>query len=388
MTLVTQTQDLQEALKSIESTDSFVTIDTEFLREETYRACLCLVQIAGSQTTLLIDALSPNLSLEPLFAFMKNDRILKVFHAARQDLEIFYHLMGEVPQAIFDTQIAAMACGYGDQVGYETLVASIIGKKLDKSQQYSNWMQRPLSDRQLAYAGADVVYLRTIYSHLSEELTKKQREHWIEDELAILKSDRTYKLDPEMMWLKLKLKNAQPHYLARLKAIAALREEEAITRNIVRRRLISDDLLTEIAYRNPSTVQALADIRGVPKTLAQGELGQKMLEVMAKANALPKDECPQLDLAQRGQKPPSGHVDLLRVLLKVKVEEHKVAEKLIATTSDLEDFLLLKEMDPRHVLLHGWRYQVFGQEAWDIKEGKKGLALTGKGIKVVEARET
>lgn len=388
MILVTQTQDLQEALKSIESTDSFVTIDTEFLREETYRACLCLVQIAGSQRTLLIDALSPNLSLEPLFAFMKNDRILKVFHAARQDLEIFYHLMGEVPQAIFDTQIAAMACGYGDQVGYETLVASIIGKKLDKSQQYSNWMQRPLSDRQLAYAGADVVYLRTIYSHLSEELTKKQREHWIEDELAILKSDRTYKLDPEMMWLKLKLKNAQPHYLARLKAIAALREEEAITRNIVRRRLISDDLLTEIAYRNPSTVQALADIRGVSKTLAQGELGQKILEVMAKANALPKDECPQLDLAQRGQKPPPGHVDLLRVLLKVKVEEHKVAEKLIATTSDLEDFLLLKEMNSRHVLLHGWRYQVFGQEAWDIKEGKKGLALTGKGIKVVEACET
>lgn len=380
MTFITHTEDLKEALKSIEKIDLFATIDTEFLREETYWPQLCLVQIAGSQTTLLIDALSPHLLLDPLFDFMKNDRILKVFHAARQDLEIFYHLMDEVPQMIFDTQVAAMVCGYGDQVGYETLVTAITRKKLDKSQQYSNWTRRPLSDQQLVYAEADVIYLRNIYLYLSEKLMKKERQGWIEDELGILKSEQTYKPDPDAMWTKLKLKNAQPHYLARLKALASLREKEAMKKNIPRGRVIRDDVLTEIAHHNPSTLKQLSDIRGVWRSLAQGELGHKILESILKSNALSVDECPQLDITQHRRKPPLGHVDLLRVFLKIRAEKYKVAEKLIATTKDLESFLLLKEIDLRHRLLHGWRYDVFGQDAWEIKEGRKGVSIAGKNL--------
>lgn len=380
MTLITHTEELKKALKSIREIDSFVTIDTEFLREDTYWPQLCLVQIAGSQTTILVDTLSPDLSLDPLFDFMKNDRILKVFHAARQDLEIFYHLMDEVPQRIFDTQIAAMVCGYGEQVGYETLVSSITAKKLDKSQQYSNWTRRPLSEQQLAYARADVIYLRDIYLHLAEKLAAKQRQTWIEDEMGILKSEKTYKPDPESMWTKLRLKNAQPHYLARLQALASLREKEAIRKNIPRGRLIRDDVLTEIAYHNPSTLKQLTEMRGAGRTLIQGDLGEKILDNITRANALPVGECPQLDIAQRGRKPALGQVDLLRVLLKIRAEKYKVAEKLIATTKDLESFLLLKEIDSLHSLLHGWRYDVFGQDAWEIKEGRKGLSIAGKNL--------
>ena len=380
MTFITRTEELEKALKSMREIDSFVTIDTEFLREDTYWPQLCLVQVAGSQTTILVDTLSPDLSLDPLFVFMKNDCILKVFHAARQDLEIFYHLMNEVPQMIFDTQIAAMVCGYGEQVGYETLVISITGKKLDKSQQYSNWTRRPLSEQQLAYARADVIYLRDIYLHLSEKLTAKQRQTWIEDEMAILKSEKTYKPDPESMWTRLRLKNAQPHYLARLQALASLREKEAIRKNIPRGRLIRDDVLTEIAYHNPSTLKQLTDMRGTGRILIQGDLSEKILDNITSANALPVGECPQLDIAQRGKKPALGQVDLLRVLLKIRAEKYKVAEKLIATTKDLESFLLLKEIDSLHGLLHGWRYDVFGQDAWEIKEGRKGLSIAGKNL--------
>jgi ribonuclease D len=380
MTFITRTEELEKALKSMREIDSFVTIDTEFLREDTYWPQLCLVQVAGSQTTILVDTLSPDLSLDPLFDFMKNDCILKVFHAARQDLEIFYHLMNEVPQMIFDTQIAAMVCGYGEQVGYETLVSSITGKKLDKSQQYSNWTRRPLSEQQLTYARADVIYLRDIYLHLSEKLAAKQRQTWIEDEMAILKSEKTYKPDPESMWTRLRLKNAQPHYLARLQTLASLREKEAIRKNIPRGRLIRDDVLTEIAYHNPSTLKQLTDMRGAGRSLTQEKLGQKILENIIKANTLPVGECPQLDIAQRGKKPALGQVDLLRVLLKIRAEKYKVAEKLIATTKDLESFLLLKEIDSLHSLLHGWRYDVFGQDAWEIKEGRKGLSIAGKNL--------
>ena len=380
MTFITRTEELEKALKSMREIDLFVTIDTEFLREDTYWPQLCLVQVAGSQTTILVDTLSPDLSLDPLFDFMKNDCILKVFHAARQDLEIFYHLMNEVPQMIFDTQIAAMVCGYGEQVGYETLVSSITGKKLDKSQQYSNWTRRPLSEQQLTYARADVIYLRDIYLHLSEKLAAKQRQTWIEDEMAILKSEKTYKPDPESMWTRLRLKNAQPHYLARLQALASLREKEAIRKNIPRGRLIRDDVLTEIAYHNPSTLKQLTDMRGAGRSLTQEKLGQKILENIIKANTLPVGECPQLDITQHGKKPALGQVDLLRVLLKIRAEKYKVAEKLIATTKDLESFLLLKEIDSLHSLLHGWRYNVFGQDAWEIKEGRKGLSIAGKNL--------
>ncbi len=375
MVLITHTEDLEEALESFEKRDEFVTIDTEFLREETYWPQLCLVQIAGSQSSIIIDTLSSTLCLEPLFNFMRNNHILKVFHAARQDLEIFYSLMGEVPQAIFDTQIAAMVCGYGDQIGYEALVRSITGKKLDKSHQHSNWKRRPLSAQQLAYAQADVVYLRDIYIYFSKQLYLQHRYSWIEDELSSLRSSETYKTDPYEMWRKLKLKNNKPPYLARLRELTALRELEAIRKNLPRGRIIRDEILNEIAYRNPLTFEDLTNITRVSRNITQKDLYHRILESIEKANLLPLDLCPHLESSPRDRQLPLGHLEFIRVLLKICAEQHKVAERLIATNKDLESLLLLKEFDAHHHLLQGWRYEIFGKEAWELKEGKKGLLL-------------
>ena len=380
MTLIVDTETLENSLKSFEETDTFVTMDTEFIREETYWPQLSLVQIGGQHNTVLIDPLSRNLSLDPLFSFLKNNNILKVFHAGRQDLEIFYHLTGEVPQAIFDTQIAAMVCGYGEQVGYETLVTSIVKRKLDKTQQYSPWLRRPLSARQLQYARDDVVYLREIYLHLSQELMQQKREEWIIKDLEILKSLKTYQPDPEGMWMKLRLKNANPHYLARLKAIAALREIEAIKRNVPRNRLLRDDILTELASHAPETLEACQEIRGVPQGFIHTPLASAILTAIKEANALTIEDCPRLDAATPGRRPSSLHLDCLRLLLKSRAEQHKVAEKLIATTKDLEQFLLLSEANPQHNLFQGWRYDIFGEDAWSLKEGKKSLIMTKRGI--------
>ncbi len=383
MPLIVETDDLEKALEMIEKTDEFVTIDTEFIREETYWPQLCLVQIGAQETTLLIDPLSPNLSLEPLFNFLKNDQILKVFHAGRQDLEIFFHLMGEVPQAIFDTQIAAMVCGYGEQVGYEALVTSIVKCKIDKTQQYSPWLRRPLSNRQLQYAKDDVIHLRQIYAHLVQELERQQRSHWIEKELEILKSLKTYQPHPETMWLKLRLKNAQPHYLARLKALACVRELEAIQKNVPRNRLMRDDILTELAAHSFQTIEDFQDIRGLPKNFLETPLASLLFKALQEANALPIEACPRLEHALPGRKPLSLHLDYLRLLLKMRAEQHKVAEKLIATTKDLEQFILLPEAESQHPLCQGWRYEIFGQDARDLKEGKKSLMMTKKGLVLI-----
>ena len=380
MTLIVDTQALEKALKSFEESDDFVTMDTEFIREDTYWPKLSLVQIAGQHSTILIDPLSQQLSLDPLFTFLKNDQILKVFHAGRQDLEIFYHLTGEVPQEIFDTQVAAMVCGYGEQVGYETLVSSILGRKLDKTQQYSPWLRRPLSNRQLQYARDDVIHLRKIYLHLLQELKQQNRQDWILKDLEVLKSLKTYQPDPEGMWMKLRLKNANPHYLARLKAIAALREVEAIDKNVPRNRLLRDDIITELASHMPETLEAFLEIRGIHSSFINTPLATSILNAIKQANALAVEDCPRLDAATPGRKPSSLHLDCLRLLLKSRAEQHKVAEKLIATTKDLEQFLLLPEADLQHNLFQGWRYEIFGADAWSLKEGKKSLVMTKRGI--------
>ena len=317
---------------------------------------------------------------------MRNDRILKVFHSGRQDLEIFYHLMGDVPQAIFDTQIGAMVCGYGDQVSYENLVTDLVKKPIDKRQQFSDWQHRPLSPEQILYAQSDVTYLRIIYQILWQKIIDQDRFSWIEEELASLKKEETYQVNFETLWMKINPKNTHPAYLARLKVLTILREKEAIHQNRIRKKILSDDVLNEIAWKNPKNLEALRKIRGLPTAFFEPGRGREILTALEEANALPPELCPKMKgngvYAKRSM--PTQCTDLLRTFLRAQCVEHKVAEKLLASAQDIEDFLLLDEKNQDHRLLQGWRYTVFGKDAWEIKQGRKALALVEKTLKVVD----
>jgi ribonuclease D len=361
----------------------FVTVDTEFMRERTYWPQLCLIQVGGPDAAAAIDPLAPGIDLAPLLEILFDPRVLKVFHAARQDLEIFFHMTGRVPHPLFDTQVAAMVCGYGEAASYETLAGQLAKARIDKSARFTDWSQRPLSDRQIDYALADVTHLRQVYVALARRLTATGRAGWLAEEMATLLDPATYRLDPATAWLRFKPKNVKPRYLAVLKEVAAWREREAQKRDIPRNRIIRDESVVEIAAHPPRTLEEMSRLRGMSKGFAEGRLGADLLHAIESGLALPAHEIPEVEPVPELPGGLGATVELLKVLLKVKCEAAGVAQKLIATTADLE---LLAADDAADIpALKGWRHEVFGKAALDLKHGRLSLGLDGRRLRIMEA---
>jgi len=350
----------------------YITVDTEFMREKTFWPKLCLVQVAGPDEAFCIDPLAEGIDLSPLYAVLENPKVLKVFHAARQDLEIFLCKTGRIPAPLFDTQVAAMVCGFGDSVGYETLAAKLAGARIDKSQRFTDWSHRPLSDKQVHYALADVTHLRTAYEQLKGKLEKSGRSHWLEEEMTILTSPDTYRTHPEESWKRLKHRSKSRRFLGILKEVAAWRESEAQTKDVPRQRVIRDEAILEIAALAPKSIEELGRSRTFPKGAANGRYGQEIIEAVKRGKAIPEDQCPPLP--DHNHMPPGlgPVVDLLRVLLKVKCEAQDVAQRLVASGDDLDRIAADDQADVP--ALHGWRKDIFGEDALKLKHGQ--LALT------------
>jgi ribonuclease D len=381
-TLITGSDALAQLCARL-ATETFVTVDTEFMRERTYWPELCVVQLAGTQDVAVVDAQAPGLDLAPLGALLANQSVVKVFHAARQDVEIFLQLFGAVPVPLFDTQVAAMVAGFGDQVGYDSLVGALTGGHIDKAHRFSDWSARPLSPAQVTYAAADVTYLRQVYERLSARLDKEDRTAWVAEELAILANPATYRPDPDTMWERLRPRTGNRRMLAALRAAASWREREAQRVNIPRQRLVRDESLLELAATSPANAEALGRIRGISRGFAEGASGQGLLAALAEAAALPEAALPDGRTAREGPKPSPALVALLRVLLAEKAEAHDVAPKLLASADDLDR--LATEEQPDIPALQGWRRQVFGEDALALKNGRIALGVSGRRITLIRS---
>lgn len=385
MTLIDTTDHLAEFCDAC-AAHPYVTVDTEFTRDRTFFPKLCLVQLAypGSDdaAAAAIDTLSPGLSLDPLYQLFANSSVTKVFHAARQDLEIFYLDRQVFPEPFFDTQIAAMACGFGDQVGYEALVRAISRRSLDKASQFSNWDVRPLTARQVGYALGDVTHLRSIYEHLSHRLLEQGRSRWVHEGFRELLSPDLYCIDPERAWERLKIGNASGRTLAAIRELARFREEVAQRRDIPRNRVFSDKALMETASIRPVTSAELAKSRFLPRHLCRGLVADGILDVVKKVAALPDHALPP---RQKPAKPINQNpalLALLRAFLKARADEAAVSTVLIASATDLED-LVVGTPDAR--VLKGWRYDLFGRDAVRLAKGEIALAVDGSRIRIVES---
>ncbi|MGD9539155.1 MAG: ribonuclease D [Alphaproteobacteria bacterium] len=354
---------------------SFLAVDTEFMREKTYWPQLCLVQVGAPDEAVAIDPLAPGIDLAPLFELLVEPSVLKVFHAARQDIEVFHHHTGAIPTPIFDTQIAAMVCGFGEAVSYEKLVNRLAGAEVDKTMRFTDWARRPLTDRQILYALSDVSHLRPIYEHLSAELERSGRRSWLDEELGALADPALYEGDPRQAWRRLKPRSSNRRFLAILRELAEWREREAQRRDVPRNRIVRDEALTEIAAHAPRAASELAKSRSMSAKVAEGPFGEAILAAVRRARELPEEECPELPPAPA--RPTSGAplAELLRVLLKLKSEESGVAPRLIASADDL-DRIAAPGDAPEVAALHGWRLDVFGQDALALKQGR--LALTSE----------
>jgi len=372
--LITDQKALDEFCASIQS-EEFLTVDTEFLREKTYYPKLCLVQIGTADgRAAAIDPLVKGLDLRPVLNLLFDENILKIFHAARQDLEIFFNLTGKVVHPLFDTQIAAMVCGYGDSIGYENLVRNLTGGQIDKSSQYTNWSNRPLSDKQVNYALGDVTHLVEVYYKLSKELDKRGRTSWVFEEEAVLNNPATYDIDHSEMWRKIKVKSPKPKTLAVLRGLAAWREGRAQRKNLPKPWVMKDDTLADMAAQAPRDVKALKKIRNMSSDLAEGHIGRELLEVIEDALKTDPSSWPEV----KRNKPPSASimaiVEILKLLLKLQSNEHEVASKLIANAADLE--AIAKDDEADVPALRGWRREIFGAEAIAMKHGKIGIGLS------------
>lgn len=382
--LVTTTGELAALCDRLRA-ERFVTVDTEFMRERTYWPELCVVQLAGEHEVAVVDALAEGLDLAPLGALMADANVTKVFHAARQDVEIFLLKFGAVPVPIFDTQIAAMVAGFGDQVSYDGLVRALAGAHIEKAHRFSDWSARPLSPGQIAYAAADVTHLRKVYTALTERLSREGRLDWVAEEMAALADPATYRTDPEDAWERLRPRTHNRRFLALLRAVAAWREREAQRINIPRQRLVKDETLLEIAATGPETPAELARARGISEGFARGKSGASLLAAIKAAKALPESELPEAPRERHGGPAPSpALVALLKVLLAAKSEEHHVAPRLIASAEDL-DRLASGAATPDLPLLHGWRREVFGEAALALKSGRLALGVEGRRIKLIPA---
>ncbi|WP_137151968.1 ribonuclease D [Devosia sp. FKR38] len=363
----------------------FVTVDTEFLRETTYWPKLCLIQVATDDEAVLIDPLVAGFDLSPFYALLANPAVVKVFHAARQDIEIFVKATGKVPANIFDTQIAASVCGFGDSVSYDNLVRSITGVELDKSSRFTDWSARPLTEKQRLYAIADVTHLRDIYRELRKQVAATRRGDWVEDELTVLRSIDTYIVQPDKAWERLKMKINRPRDLAALKALAAWREQRAQDTDQPRSRIIKDDVLSELAVQRPLTPDAFEKLRAVPRGFGRSSAAAEIINLLKQVEALTKAELPMLPERYRGPSPKGAVGDLIRVLLKSVAEEHGVAARILATSDDIDALVLDDEADVP--ALQGWRRKLFGDKALAIKHGRIGLVATRKGIVEFEVKQ-
>jgi ribonuclease D len=381
MTLISDTRELAAFCARI-AESQFITVDTEFMRERTYWPKLCVVQLGGADEAAAIDALAEGIDLAPVFELMENRDLLKVFHAGRQDLEIFHHLTGKLPQPIFDTQIAAMVCGFGDSAGYETLVTKLTRAHLDKASRFTDWSARPLTDRQIAYALDDVTYLRKVYEKLQKKLAQNGRAEWLAEEIGTLTSPETYDPNPEEVFRRIKTRSASPRYLAVLREIAAWRELEAQRLDLPRSHVLRDESMVEIAHHMPTTPAELARTRGVGRRLAEGSAGAALLAALARGKALAEKDCPQpvdRPMMPNGLGPVT---DLLKVLLKMKAEESGAAQRLVASSDDLDLIAAFGE-EADVPALHGWRREVFGEDALKLCRGEIGLAVKGKRLDVI-----
>ena len=363
----------------------YITVDTEFLRERTYYPKLCLIQLAipGDQENraVLIDPLEGNLDLSPLYKLFLDSDIVKVFHAARQDLEIFFHDQNIIPSPLFDTQLAAMVCGFGEQVGYETLVRSICKVNLDKSSRFTDWSLRPLSNNQQQYALADVTHLRQIYEYLKEQLKLNQRETWLEEELNILKNPETYITRPNEAWRRIKSRSNSSKFLAIVARLAEFRETYAQKNNIPRNRVLKDDALMELASLKPKSFDDLSRSRLLLRDARKGKIAKGILDSIKAAEDLKFEQVNYVTKVPKSLNGNSALSDMLRVLLKAKSEELGVAAKLIANSSDLDSIASGERTVPA---LSGWRHQIFGREALELCDGKVGLVLQGKNIRTIK----
>ncbi len=353
--------------------EDFVTVDTEFMREKTYWPRLCLIQLAGSRRAAVVDPLAPGMDLAPFFDLMADESVLKVFHAGRQDIEIIHHLAGIIPHPVFDTQIAAMVCGFGDQVGYESLVSRMTGRQIDKTSRFTDWSRRPLSREQLAYALSDVTHLRVIYERLKAELEASGRAEWLKEEMEALVDPATYAQPPEEAWKRVKFRPRNRRQLLALMALAAWREREAQSRDVPRRRILKDEALAELASQLPDTPEALAGMRLLPESVAKGPAGRAILKIIRRVLATPEDELPELP----SRKPPlpegtGPKADVLKLALKIVCENERIAPKLIASAQELEQIAAGARDLPA---LKGWRRQVFGEKALKLLAGEAVIGL-------------
>ncbi|ATG35398.1 MULTISPECIES: ribonuclease D [Phaeobacter] len=383
MKTLTSTEDLQAFCEAAAQHD-YVTVDTEFLRERTYYSKLCLVQLAypgaGNENAVLVDPLADGLSLEPLYELFRNESVVKVFHAARQDLEIFWVDAQVFPKPLFDTQVAAMVCGFGEQVGYETLVRKIVKQGLDKTSRFTDWSRRPLSDAQKTYALADVTHLRQIYEYLAAELKRTGRARWVEEELQVLTDPATYDVDPQEAWRRVKTRTNSGKFLAVVRELAAFRETYAKTNNVPRNRVFKDDALVELASTKPKNASDLGNSRLLLREARKGAIAEGILQAVAKGVECPAGSQPQPDRSREKLQVNPALADLLRVLLKAKTEASGVAAKLIAPSSDLDAIAAGQRNVPA---LKGWRLEVFGADALRLCNGEIALAAKGQDVKVV-----
>ena len=378
---VTNSEALAALCARLEDED-FITVDTEFMREKTYYPELCLVQLAGATDVAVVDAQAPGIDLAPLGRLLAKPEIVKVFHACRQDIEIFLLLFGAVPQNLFDTQVAAMVAGFGDQVGYDSLVQALTGAHIDKAHRFSDWSARPLSKSQLAYAAADVTHLRQVYDKLRARLLAEDRLGWVAEEMAVLTRPETYHVDPERAWERLKIRSNSRRQLGMARAIAAWREREAQRINIPRGRLLKDEQIPEIASLAPDTPEALVKARGLSAGFANGKSGASLLAAIAGAKALPEQALPIIDRPREASKASPALVALLKVLLAATAEQNNVAARLIASSDELEALAL--EPAAANPVLDGWRHDMFGATAVRLIQGQIALSTQGKRIKIVD----
>lgn len=383
MTLITTTKDLKSICTRLKKS-TFVTVDTEFIREKTYWPKLCLIQVCGDDDVpYAIDPLAEDMDLKPFYELMQNKKVLKVFHACRQDLEIFFNETGKLPTPVFDTQVAAMVCGFGEQVSYEVLVNTLARKKIDKSSRFTDWALRPLTVKQLKYALADVTHLRKIYVKLTEQLEKMGRTSWIRDEMKGLMNKGLYLTKPEDAWQRIRIPNHKPRTLCVLREIAAWREQLAQEVNVPRGRILKDEALAEIATHPPGNTDALHKIRNVHQGFGNSERGKSLLEAVKRGMDADEKKCPKWE--PRPTFPPgiAPTIELLRVLLKLKCENEQVAPKLLCTAADLEMIAAFGK-ESKVPAMSGWRFKIFGKEALALREGKVAIAVENSKLKIVK----
>ncbi|MEE9587714.1 MAG: ribonuclease D [Hyphomicrobiaceae bacterium] len=383
MEVITESKKLKQACDALSRNDH-ITVDTEFVRETTFWPVLCLIQMAGDGIEVIVDPLADGIDLAPFFKLMGDEAVVKVFHAARQDVEIIYHLASIIPHPIFDTQVAAMVCGFGESVSYSKLVARLLKEEIDKTSQFTDWRHRPLSKRQLTYALADVTHLRPIYEHLANELERSGRSHWLAEEMSVLTAPATYESHPENAWRRLKLRVKSRKSLAIMMELAAWRETEAQNRNLPRSRVIKDDAIYDIANQAPADKRQLVKLRTIHEGFARSERANAVLAAVERGLARDPKSVPPL---KRGTPPTprtTAIVELLRVHLKATAAHHGVATKMIATADELERIALEDSADVQ--ALKGWRRELFGESALALKRGELALAMVDGGVQAVSLK--